>query len=79
MELVPWRPFGELGSFRGEMDKLWDRFFTLTLFSTLSISSILSLLSSVNIYFSLKALDFTPHKHKVYFSSYTVQLVLSSI
>jgi len=27
MELVPWRPFGELGSFRGEMDKLWDKFF----------------------------------------------------
>lgn len=27
MELVPWRPFGEVGSFRGEMDKLWDRFF----------------------------------------------------
>lgn len=26
MELVPWRPFGELSSFRGEMDKLWDRF-----------------------------------------------------
>ena len=27
MEMVPWRPFGELRSFRGEMDKLWDRFF----------------------------------------------------
>jgi HSP20 family protein len=27
MELVPWRPFGEISSFRGEMDKLWDRFF----------------------------------------------------
>jgi HSP20 family protein len=27
MELVPWRPFGEVSSFRGEMDKLWDRFF----------------------------------------------------
>lgn len=27
MELVPWKPFGEVGSFRGEMDKLWDRFF----------------------------------------------------
>jgi HSP20 family protein len=27
MELVPWRPFGELSSFRGEMDKLWNRFF----------------------------------------------------
>lgn len=27
MELVPWKPFGEVGLFRGEMDKLWDRFF----------------------------------------------------
>jgi HSP20 family protein len=27
MELVPLRSFGELSSFRGEMDKLWDRFF----------------------------------------------------
>ena len=27
MELVPCRPFGELSSFRGEMDKLWDQFF----------------------------------------------------
>lgn len=27
MELVPWRPFGELSSFRKEMDRLWDRFF----------------------------------------------------
>jgi HSP20 family protein len=27
MELVPWRPFGEVSTFRGEMDKLWDRFF----------------------------------------------------
>ena len=26
MELIPWRPFGEISSFRGEMDKLWDRF-----------------------------------------------------
>jgi len=25
MELTPWRPFGELGSLRREMDKLWDR------------------------------------------------------
>ena len=25
MELVPWRPFGELVSFRKEMDRLWDR------------------------------------------------------
>ena len=29
MQLVPWSPFGgELNSFRGEMDKLWDRFFS---------------------------------------------------
>jgi HSP20 family protein len=28
MELVPWRPFGELSSFRREMDRLWDNFFT---------------------------------------------------
>lgn len=27
MELVPWRPFGEPSSFRGEMDRLWDKFF----------------------------------------------------
>ena len=27
MELVPWRPFGELGSFRKEMDRFWDEFF----------------------------------------------------
>ena len=26
MELVPWRPFGEVGSLRREMDRLWDRF-----------------------------------------------------
>jgi len=26
MELVPWRPFRELGSLRGEMDRLWDPF-----------------------------------------------------
>ena len=25
MEIVPWRPFGGLGSFRKEMDRLWDR------------------------------------------------------
>ncbi len=25
MELVPWRPFGELSSLRREIDKLWDR------------------------------------------------------
>jgi HSP20 family protein len=28
MELAPWRPLGELGSFRKEMDRLWDRFFS---------------------------------------------------
>ena len=28
MELVPWRPFGELSSFRREMNRLWDNFFT---------------------------------------------------
>ena len=27
MELVPWRPFGELSSFRGEMDRLQDKLF----------------------------------------------------
>ncbi len=27
MELVPWRPFGELTPFRKEMDRLWKRFF----------------------------------------------------
>ena len=27
MELVPWRPFGELSSFRGEMDKFLNRYF----------------------------------------------------
>ena len=27
MELVPWRPFGELSPFRQEMDNLWNRFF----------------------------------------------------
>ena len=25
MEIIPWRPFGELSSFRKEMDRLWDR------------------------------------------------------
>jgi len=28
MELVPWRPFGQLNPFRGEMDRVWDKFFT---------------------------------------------------
>jgi len=27
MEMVPWKPFGDIGSFRKEMDKLWNRFF----------------------------------------------------
>ncbi len=27
MELVPWRPFRELGTLRREMDNLWNRFF----------------------------------------------------
>ncbi len=27
MELIPWKPFRELGSLRKEMDSLWDRFF----------------------------------------------------
>jgi len=27
MELIPWRPFGELSTFRREMDRLWDRVF----------------------------------------------------
>jgi len=26
MEIIPWRPFGELSSFRKEIDRLWDRF-----------------------------------------------------
>jgi HSP20 family protein len=26
-ELTPWRPLGELGSLRREMDRLWDSFF----------------------------------------------------
>ena len=25
MEIIPWRPCGELSSFRKEMDRLWDR------------------------------------------------------
>jgi HSP20 family protein len=27
MEIIPWRPFGELSSLRKEMDSLWDKFF----------------------------------------------------
>ena len=30
MELMPWRPYGELGSALGEIDKLWNRFFRQT-------------------------------------------------
>lgn len=33
MELVPWRPFRELGSLRREMDRLWDPFFTAAPFA----------------------------------------------
>ena len=33
MELVPWRPLGELGSFRKEMDRFWNRFFGETALS----------------------------------------------
>jgi HSP20 family protein len=32
MDLVPWRPFGEVGSLRRDMDRLWDRFFGETPF-----------------------------------------------
>jgi HSP20 family protein len=27
MEVVPWRPFGEISPFRSEMNDLWSRFF----------------------------------------------------
>lgn len=27
MDIVPWKPFGEMSLFRSEMDRLWDRFF----------------------------------------------------
>ena len=33
MELMPWRPFGELGSIRSEMDRLWDKFLGETPFA----------------------------------------------
>ena len=33
MELVPWRPFGEMSPFRREMDRLWDRFLGETPFA----------------------------------------------
>ena len=32
MELIPWKPFGELCPFRNEMDRLWNRFFSETPF-----------------------------------------------
>ena len=33
MELMPWRPFGELGSIRSEMDRLWNKFLGETPFA----------------------------------------------
>ena len=33
MELVPWRPFGEVSSVRREMDRLWNRFLGETPFA----------------------------------------------
>jgi HSP20 family protein len=33
MELVPWRPFGGLSSFRKEMDDLWNKFMGETPFA----------------------------------------------
>ena len=33
MELVPWRPFGEISPFPKEMDDLWSRFFGETPFA----------------------------------------------
>ena len=33
MEIVPWRPFGEISSFRKEMDRLWNRFMGETPFA----------------------------------------------
>lgn len=35
MQVVPWRPFGELSRLRTEMDDLWGRFFGETRFPTL--------------------------------------------
>ena len=32
MNIVPWKPFGELTTLRKEMDSLWDRFFPETPF-----------------------------------------------
>jgi HSP20 family protein len=33
MQLMPWRPFGELGSIRSEMDRLWNKFLGETPFA----------------------------------------------
>ena len=33
MELVPWKPFGEVSALRKEMDDLWDKFFGAPLWS----------------------------------------------
>lgn len=30
MELIPWRPFGTIGSSRRDLDRLWNRFFRET-------------------------------------------------
>ena len=32
LELVPWKPFGQLSTLRGEMDSLWNQFFNRTPF-----------------------------------------------
>ena len=32
MNIIPWKPFNELTTFRREMDSLWDRFFPETPF-----------------------------------------------
>ena len=33
MDIVPWRPFGEMNTLRREMDTLWNRFFRETPFT----------------------------------------------
>jgi HSP20 family protein len=33
MQLMPWRPFGELGSIRSEMERLWNKFLGETPFA----------------------------------------------
>lgn len=35
MELVPWRPFGELTPFRKEIERLWKRFLSKSSFPEL--------------------------------------------